>query len=288
MPDPTGPAPIRRSRRTRKIVSRAADYVLHGWPVAALAVPRSGACPCGHGCVDPHLVSGTLTNPEEVEAAWPSGAAWELALTTEGFDVLDLPARRGASLAAKLSTRCAIATAPRGRRWFFVVEPNPALADLVMAGGGRVHSGANGWVACSPTWTEATGRIGWTVTPAHAHWKPYIARNPIEDVFSDVDPAAPRRTDGTQMPILEMTSAQKADEAVRDPDGYHRRVQAESHVAVTAALRDRDRQRGREQRSKFSYGIGLERIAARFGLPEPFRPLYRPPSRIDRWLCRGR
>lgn len=59
--------------------------------------------------------------------------------------------------------------------------------------------------------------------------------------------------------IREMTSAERADERDRDPDGFFQRLSAENMVAAIADVRARDRQRARDTRRRWvrrlSFGL---------------------------------
>lgn len=59
--------------------------------------------------------------------------------------------------------------------------------------------------------------------------------------------------------IREMTSAERADERDRNPDGFFQRLSAENWVAAIADVRARDRRRARETRRRwlrrFSFGL---------------------------------
>ncbi|PZS28504.1 MAG: hypothetical protein DLM59_14570 [Pseudonocardiales bacterium] len=158
----------------RRFRRRAREYAAHQWPVAALAVPRLGRCPCERGdCIEPHLLDGTTINdPEQAEETW-ADHGWGIALITSRFDIVDLPARYGAFLHEQLNTRCPTATVPHDRRWHFVMEPGSVDADLVAAAGGVLHSGPDDWIAASPTRIDAGFRIGWIVPPVHTQWRAY-------------------------------------------------------------------------------------------------------------------
>lgn len=174
-----------RVPRARRLRRRAMEYAAHRWPVAALAVPRSGRCQCQLGdCVEPHLLDGTaIADPVAAGEAW-ADHGWGIALITSEFDVVDLPAAYGAPLNHRLLATCPTAVAPRTRRWHFVMEPGSVDADLITAAGGVLHSGPDDWVPASPTRTGATGRIGWVVQPLVAHWHPYRRTDAIDTLFS--------------------------------------------------------------------------------------------------------
>lgn len=161
------------------MTARAADYVEHGWPVSALAVPWRGRCPCGNTCAAPHLVSEAVTTSEEVAKVWTPGHRWDIALMTSWFDVVDLPGGMGAELHAKLITRCPTATAGYAarftRRWHFVVEAGAFSPGDVALADGVLHSGPDDWIAASPTRTPDGGRVGWIVEPYMSRWQPCSA-----------------------------------------------------------------------------------------------------------------
>jgi len=168
----------------RRLRERAIEYAVHRWPVAALAVPRSGRCQCERGdCAEPHLLDGaTIVDPADAEETW-ADHGWGIALVTSRFDVVDLPAQYGAPLHQRLLTRCPTATAPNDRRWHFVMEPGSIEASLLTTASGVVHSGPDDWIPASPTRTVATGRIGWVVHPMHAQWQPYRRADAVDALF---------------------------------------------------------------------------------------------------------
>jgi hypothetical protein len=189
--------PAHRGLRVQRFRDRAMEYAAHGWPVAALAVPRAGVCPCTAmseepkgphgGCVDPHLVTGrVVTDPDDAEREW-ADHGWAIALVTSRFDVLDLPPSHGAPLNHRLTTRCPTAMAPRLRRWHFVLAPgsiSPDTAAQVSAIGGLIRTGPNDWLPASPTWTEETGRTGWVVAPKLTQWQPFRPYDDIAGLFA--------------------------------------------------------------------------------------------------------
>ena len=177
-------------RRISRLRRTAIQYVEHGWPVARLAVPRGGQCPCGLlECVEPHLVLGScpvITTPADAEQAFATGR-WAIALQTLHFDVLDIPARFGAPLHYQLKASCPTALAPTNRRWQFFVAPRSVPRRPIEAAGGRIFSGASGWVPAPGTATDTSGRIRWLVPPYLTNWQPYQRRDPIDVVFGTHD-----------------------------------------------------------------------------------------------------
>jgi hypothetical protein len=172
-----------RSSDAHKTRIRAVEYAAHEWPVAPLAVPRNGHCPCKRGnCVEPHLAGTATVDPAEVDDIWTRDP-WSIALVTSRFDVIDLPADAGAPLNHKLVTSCPTATAPHGRRWHFVMETGSISPELVSAVRGRLYSGPADWVPASPTWTDETGRMGWVVEPHMTRWQPYRRMDLIDMVL---------------------------------------------------------------------------------------------------------
>lgn len=162
---------------------RAVEYASHEWPVAPLAVPHGGHCPCERGdCSTPHLVGTATVDPARAHEVWSDGP-WSVALVASRFDVVELPPDIGAPLNHKLVTTCPTATAPRGRRWYFVMETGSIAPELVSAARGRLYSGPEAWVPASPTWTEDTGRLGWVVSPHMTRWTPYRRMDLIDMVF---------------------------------------------------------------------------------------------------------
>jgi hypothetical protein len=172
------------ARHARELSERAVQYVVHGWPVAALAVPRDGRCPCELGnCHEPHLRDGaTITSVDEVAATW-TDHRWEIAVVTATFDVVDLPPALGAPLHHQLKTSCPTAMAPVGRRWHFYLVTGSIQAEVVASAGGRLHSGPEGWVPAPGTRTEDTGRIRWLVPPYQTSWKPHRRTDAFDRVL---------------------------------------------------------------------------------------------------------
>jgi len=161
---------------------RAVRYVVNGWPVAPLAIPRHGGCVCQRACVDPHLVGEVVRDAARAEAIWRE-CPWDIALITEGFDVVDVPPEYGALLNQLLKTACPTAMAPAHRRWWFFLVPGSIPAAKVAAAGGVLHSGADDWVPAPGTVLESSGRIRWLVHPHLTGWQPYRRRDPIDLVF---------------------------------------------------------------------------------------------------------
>jgi hypothetical protein len=195
-PTPPPPTPPRGNPTARKLREAAVEYATHGWPVAPLAVPGDHGCPCGGGCDAMHLLadhSGGITTPADAERVWADGA-WQVAIVTARFDVLDIPSRYGARIHGRLKTRCPTATARPGRRLGWVIEPGPVRWHLyldvgsgvdptkVRAGGGVLHSGPDDWIPAPPSRTPETGRVAWVVPPMQARWRPY-RRADIFDVL---------------------------------------------------------------------------------------------------------
>lgn len=177
----------RRNERLRRVATR---YVDNGWPVARLAVPWAGACACGlSSCVEPHLTPMTpfvITTRPESEAAFADGR-WAIALPTQNFDVLEIPAWFGAPLHQQLKTICPTAFAPATRTWQFFVARDSVPTDLADAAGGQLIAGPDRWVAAPGTKTEATGTIRWLVHPYLTRWEAYQRRDAIDSVLNTVD-----------------------------------------------------------------------------------------------------
>ncbi|WBQ04382.1 hypothetical protein [Kribbella sp. CA-293567] len=177
---------MRRSDQLRRLAVR---YVENGWPVARLAVPFSGACPCGLSCAEPHLVQRNLemiTTSREAADAFAEGR-WAIALATHGFDVLEIPAPFGAPLHHQLKDSCPTALAPATRTWQFYLAPGSVAAALAEASGGRLKAGPGDWIPAPGTTSEGTGTIRWLVHPYLTNWRPYRRHDAIDRVFSTVD-----------------------------------------------------------------------------------------------------
>lgn len=187
VPDPWADLTLRR--HARKLRERAIRYAEHGWPVAPLAVPRYGVCPCRRGdCVDPHPAGEVVRSAGWADAVW-SEDPWEIALVTDHLDVVEVPPQFGAPLHHLLKTTCPTAMAPAQRRWLFFLVPGSMSPDLVAGAGGVLHRGAGDWVPAPGTNTESTGRVRWLVHPYLTHWLPYQRRDPVDLVLS----VTPRR-----------------------------------------------------------------------------------------------
>jgi hypothetical protein len=172
-----------RRRHGLRVFERAVRYAANGWPVAALAVPRYGVCPCDLGdCVEPHLVGETIRNGFVAAGVWKA-YPWEIALVTADFDVMDLPPEYGALLNHQLKATCPTAMAPARRRWWFFLEPRSIEPDRVAAAGGVLHAGSDDWVPAPGTQIDGSGRIRWLVHPHLTDWRPYRRRDPIDAVF---------------------------------------------------------------------------------------------------------
>jgi hypothetical protein len=176
--------------RRRKIHEEAVRYAANGWPVAPLALPHDGVCPCGGNCLDPHLIGEVVHDGYRAAEVWPerggvemAGKGWGIALVAEGFDVMELPAEYGALLNHQLRAGCPTAMAPAQRRWWFFVAQGSVPREQVVAAGGVLRSGVRDWVAAPGTWMEETGRIRWLVHPYLTEWRPYQRRDPIDQVF---------------------------------------------------------------------------------------------------------
>jgi hypothetical protein len=105
-------------------------------------------------------------------------------LTTDLFDVVELPPEYGALLNHQLKTTCPTAMAPAHRTWWFFLAPGSIPAAQVAEAGGVLHSGAGDWVPAPGSWTEETGRIRWLVHPYLTLWRPYQRRDAVDQVLS--------------------------------------------------------------------------------------------------------
>ncbi|TDU90188.1 hypothetical protein EV138_3773 [Kribbella voronezhensis] len=151
--------------------------------MAPLVVPRDGVCLCIRGdCVDPHLAGSVVRSVRQADAIW-SEHPWDIALITDAYDVVDVPAQYGALLNQLLKATCPTAMAPARRHWWFFVVGGSVPAAKVAAAGGVLRSGPGEWVPAPGTSTEATGRIRWLVHPHVTKWRPYQRRDPIDVVL---------------------------------------------------------------------------------------------------------
>ena len=146
--------------------------------------------------MDPHLAGAAVRDGARAEVVWQE-RAWEIALLTEGFEVLDVPPEYGALLNQQLKATCPTAMAPVGRRWWFFLVPGSMEPERVARAGGVLHSTSSaapgpaaagsgtavGWVAAPGTVLESTGRIRWLVHPYLTRWQPYQRRDAVDQVF---------------------------------------------------------------------------------------------------------
>lgn len=174
--------PSLRDRRTR-ITKKAIEYADHGWPVAALAVPRGSSCPCGERHAKPHLASETVTSPKQAATIWSTGHEWDVALMCSEFDIVDLPTHYGAPLYNKLVTACPTMTVFKGRRWSFIVETGSFPRSMVAAAGGSLHTGADEWAAAAPSRLDGIGHLYWVVGPLNTLWQPFRRSDAVDQVF---------------------------------------------------------------------------------------------------------
>ncbi|GAA0946729.1 hypothetical protein GCM10009554_42920 [Kribbella koreensis] len=128
----------------------------------------------------------TIHTQDEAAEAFSDGR-WEIALITQHFDVLELPARLGAPLHDQLKGACPTAIVPASRTWQFFVTQGSVPAELAENAGGRVISGPNGWVLTPSTKMGATKRIRWLIHPSLTRWEPYRRRDAIDMVFETAD-----------------------------------------------------------------------------------------------------
>lgn len=174
--------------RSRHITKQALQYTNHGWPVAALAVPKGTACPCGDEHAEPHLVSETIDAPKTAAGIWSDGHPWDVALVCRDFDVVELPTEYGAPLYNRLVTTCPTMTVYRGRRWSFVVEAGSFPRDMITRAGGQLHSGPGQWAAAAPSRIDGVGSLYWVVGPLNTRWQPYRRTDAVDSVFRDRGP----------------------------------------------------------------------------------------------------
>ncbi|TCO37628.1 hypothetical protein EV646_12315 [Kribbella antiqua] len=181
-------------RHANRLQRLAVQYVDHDWPIARLAVPRNGLCPCElRECIDPHLVhtqSPAISTTTMAENAFCS-TRWAIAILARDFDVLELPAQLGAPLHHHLKTQCPTSIAPTTRRWQFFVTAGSVPRDQLAAAGGRLIDSPSGWVIAPGTYTEGTGRTRWLTPPYVTHWRPYQRHDAIDAVLTRIDPSGP-------------------------------------------------------------------------------------------------
>lgn len=98
--------------------------------------------------------------------------------------------------------------------------------------------------------------------PRHRPLDHHLMNHPMEDSGAVTDSATNLHHNAAAeraKAIREMTSAERADERDRDPDGYFQRLSAENTVAAIADVRARDRRRARDTRRRWlrrlSFGL---------------------------------
>jgi hypothetical protein len=153
----------------------ALRYAGHGWPVVPGAVRSGGRYRCGSGCPTvgchpdwPEWEPTATTDPDWVEALWALRPRAVLLATGHAFDVLEVPAFLGATV-ARGPGRGPVAVTGAGR-WMFLVRPAGALRRELAERADVVLHGRGSWIPAPPTQT-AEGRVRWLVDPEEVHWR---------------------------------------------------------------------------------------------------------------------
>jgi hypothetical protein len=160
----------------RTVLRRAAvRYSEHGWPVVPGAFLAGGRFTCGplcptvgcHPAVD-DWESDAPYQPDELRDWWSAAPFSVLLATGVAFDVIEVPASLGATVAPAGRTG-PVAVAPTGQ-WMFLVEPGDGLRPELAARLDVVLHGRGSWIPAPPTQTPL-GRVRWEVAPDAARWR---------------------------------------------------------------------------------------------------------------------
>jgi hypothetical protein len=168
---------LNRSKRTLR---HALEYVDHGWPIAALATPENGECPCGRECEKPHLVSDTVYTHDRAHTVWFKNHPWDIALMCDDFDAVGLPTAAGAPLYHSLGTKCPTMTVFKGKWWVFIVRPGAFDLKEVLKAGGTIRNGPEHWAPAAPSLLDGLGRLYWVAHPRETVWTPYARIDSVD------------------------------------------------------------------------------------------------------------
>ena len=178
------------THRARGLRREAARFAANGWPVSRLAVRRGGRCTCPlRDCTDPHLTLRPpvlISRARDAERHW-GDIGWAIALVTQTFDVLRLPAAHGAHLHQVLGSSCPTAIARSTRGWQFFITPGGIDPAEVAHAGGEVISGPSRWIPAPGTDCEDVDPYRWIVQPHLAKWQPCGDIEAIEAVLRTTD-----------------------------------------------------------------------------------------------------
>jgi bifunctional DNA primase/polymerase-like protein len=161
----------------RAALRRAAiRYAAHGWPVIPGAYLVHDRFLCGPLCptVGCHPAVPDWPRQATVDRAtvtgwWSAGAYSVLLATGTAFEVIDTPARFGASAAAVLGGTGPVAVTPTGR-WLYLVAPGTPLRAELAARFDVVLHGPDSWIPVPPT-VSPTGPIRWHIAPHRIGWR---------------------------------------------------------------------------------------------------------------------
>lgn len=178
------------NQRARRIRRDAIRFAANGWPISRLAVRHNGRCSCPlRSCIEPHLTLRppvVITRPSDADRHW-GDLGWAIALITQPFDVLRLPAAYGANLHQVLGPTCPTAIDRSTRRWQFFVMPGIVSCEEVVQRGGEIVSGPSGWIPAPGTEGEDVEAYRWLVPPQHVRWQPCGDVEAIEAVLRTRD-----------------------------------------------------------------------------------------------------
>lgn len=175
------------------IADRAAEYVRHHWPIAAIGDIREDGTA--------ELAGPVVASPADTAmAVWTDYPSFGIALyCASGFAILELPAELGAPLHHRVGGQCPTLHLPhQNHLWRFVVRPHDDLADPQLLGAhGRLRR-ENVFVPIppvrSPRWWQRRGE--WLVRPAETLWEPgdpgHLAIN-LKRLHTATSPPAARR-----------------------------------------------------------------------------------------------
>jgi hypothetical protein len=114
------------------------------------------------------LSAHAIRRPEAVAARWCQQPYAVLVPTGEACDVVDVPARLGRTLAARLDVGSGLGPViAAGTRWFFLTAPGGQLSSL---GGDVLVHGHGSWIMLPPSLGPGGERAGWLARPAGADW----------------------------------------------------------------------------------------------------------------------
>ncbi|MGC4939890.1 hypothetical protein [Kribbella sp. DT2] len=155
-----------------------------------MAVRRDGRCICPlRDCAEPHITLRPpvlISHGRDADRHWGT-AGWAIALVTQPFDVLRLPASYGAHLHQVLGSDCPTAIARSTKMWQFFLKPGSVSHDDASAAGGEVIGGSSAWIAAPGTEGEDADRYRWLVPPNLTNWQVNGEADAIRSVLATTD-----------------------------------------------------------------------------------------------------